>query len=695
MIRVAFIVFAGALASCNPTPPNAIQLDQAKVRWGLDAWQEVHPQSREAPGRNGQQSFEQCFSVPKLSVDDPALFLENIVGLEHATADGVRISVDAKTALLPLPVRDGPMEVCLHYAGESWLRMTRATAGSQHELTRARQRAEMPAFALGVVFFVLGLALLLVSLPRTAARGYRWMGLFALGASFLSVAQAISLRWMFPIADWAPITLAGMTLLPVGVALFAREVFGDVGPKRSAWVSPASLLLRVSIGFSVASVALLCLHLWGLVPLHESYRVAYLFMLPLVGIGAWYTIALRREKRHGANLWLAGVGVLMLFGIPDILLGIVNAPYTLGLTPVGALLFLFALGAIVEQSYRHQATVLRATSTELRQRVDQLEDRGREIGTLNEELRHQLERRSRELQRAMAEVSLAHSPAAELANGAVLDHRYRIERKLGAGAMGAVYEVVRQTDDRRLAVKVMIGVLTADQAQRFAREAEIAAKLRHANLVPLVDVGVDPRGIPYLVMELVTGTSLEEQRERFGDHTWALPLLSDVARGLHALHHAGIMHRDLKPSNILIDADAQRARIADFGIARPDRAIEFAETMPPNAQPLVARPALTEPGAWIGTPLYMPPEAARGDASLSGDVFALGVIIHELLTGNHPFVVPPFFAARAGVDSVPQISTKLDARAEELIRRCLAQEPDQRPTAAQVLASLEELASGT
>src|SRR6185437_10567411 len=164
----------------------------------------------------------------------------------------------------------------------------------------------------------------------------------------------------------------------------------------------------------------------------------------------------------------------------------------------------------------------------------------------------------------------------ELSPGTRFDARYEIVRALGEGGMGAVYEVRRLTDGQSLALKVVTGPISRTSAQRFAREAEIGARLRHENLVPIVDVGISPQGAPFLVMELVKGAPLEARRqERFGDASWAIPILRQIAHGLAALHDADVVHRDLKPGNVLLSGDDESplVRIADFGISRMNEAV--------------------------------------------------------------------------------------------------------------------------
>ncbi|MGZ3424254.1 MAG: serine/threonine-protein kinase, partial [Polyangiales bacterium] len=232
---------------------------------------------------------------------------------------------------------------------------------------------------------------------------------------------------------------------------------------------------------------------------------------------------------------------------------------------------------------------------------------------LKKELSHQVAERSRELGAVLAKTELT-LDARRLAPGERFAERYKIVRALGAGGMGAVYEVERVTDGAHLALKAILGEVSGASAARFAREAEIGARVHHTHLVSIVDVGMS--GVPYLVMELVRGESLEAQRAKFGDIEWALPILRHIGEGLAALHDAGVVHRDLKPANVLL-ADGI-AKISDFGISRfgsiDDASID------PNANTLAATPKkstqLTGTGVVMGTPLYMAPEAAKSARAL-------------------------------------------------------------------------------
>jgi hypothetical protein len=298
-----------------------------------------------------------------------------------------------------------------------------------------------------------------------------------------------------------------------------------------------------------------------------------------------------------------------------------------------------------------------------------------------DELRRQVGERSQQLANALAKLS--QQPARTLVVGRIIDGRYRVIRQLGAGGMGTVYEVERISDGQQLALKTVRERVDAKLMARFAREAQLAAELDHANLLPVIDVGIAD-GILFLVMELVDGGSLEDQRGRFGNAGWVASILTQTATGLAEMHARGIVHRDLKPSNILLSRGV--ARIADFGLAalHEEHQVGAFDDTSPNA----AR--LTKMGEVFGTPLYMAPELADGAAiaAPSADIFSFGVVAYELVSGRSPFVEPAVVARLNGRSVVAAPLPDLDDSLRALIEHCLEFDPARRPTAAQLVATL-------
>ncbi len=346
-----------------------------------------------------------------------------------------------------------------------------------------------------------------------------------------------------------------------------------------------------------------------------------------------------------------------------------------------------------------------ALNVELRARVASLEEKDRENSALSQELQRQLADRSQRLAEALARIGAVPERLIELQPGAEVHGRYRVVRALGQGGMGAVYEVERLVDHKRLALKVLTAATTGTALARLAREAQVAAQVSHENLVSMVDVDVSDGGALYVVMELVLGGALSDHRERYGDPAWALPILRQIARGLVALHAEGIVHRDLKPANVLL-ATGGIAKIADCGIARIGAGDPTVDALAATvgvgaagsegaAAPSPEKsPALTATGVLMGTPRYRAPDLAMraGSAEASADIFSFGALAHELLAGELPFSTPPILDALAGRPFTLRKVTgaaALSAPISALLRRCLDPSPAARPTAAEVLDALD------
>jgi serine/threonine protein kinase len=214
----------------------------------------------------------------------------------------------------------------------------------------------------------------------------------------------------------------------------------------------------------------------------------------------------------------------------------------------------------------------------------------------------------------------------ETSAGSELASRYRVERPLGSGGMGRVFEAVDQQLGRRVAIKLIRGDLDNPVARdRFLHEARAAAAISHPNACQLFEVS-EHEGEPFLVLELLDGEPLTDRLAR-GPLTRdeAVTVVMQLMDVLGAFHAAGLIHRDLKPANVFLTT--QGVKLLDFGLARPT----------PGGDAMTA-PALTAPGAVTGTLRYMAPEQVTGDpVDARTDVFALGVILFEMLTGRVPF----------------------------------------------------------
>lgn len=255
--------------------------------------------------------------------------------------------------------------------------------------------------------------------------------------------------------------------------------------------------------------------------------------------------------------------------------------------------------------------------------------------------------------------------------------RYEIRAELGRGGMATVYHAYDPTVGRDVAVKVLPGQFLHDPSfrARFEREAKIIASLEHSAIVPVYDFG-EQDGQPYLVMRYMTGGSLSDRiKEGPLSVAEAARIFHRLAPALDQAHLRGIIHRDLKPGNILFD-QYDDAYIADFGIAKLSE----------------ASMAFTG-SAIIGTPAYMSPEQARGDAVIDGrsDIYALGAILFEMLTGRTPYEAstPMGLAMKHIIEPVPRIlevNPDLPPGCEAIIMRAMAKEPEHRYQSTEELA---------
>ncbi len=320
-----------------------------------------------------------------------------------------------------------------------------------------------------------------------------------------------------------------------------------------------------------------------------------------------------------------------------------------------------------------------------RQNVSRLEREAadREKKLLEAEIRRQVAERARDLSEAIMRLGDGLTTGRQLAPGDEIEGRYQVIRGIGEGGMGQVFEVARLDDGRRLALKVLTRVADRSSLARFAREAQLAAELDHPNVVAVIDLGVTATGVLYLVMPLVTGSSLDRARARFGDAGWALPILLQVADAVVAMHERGIIHRDLKPANVLLDGD--RVKVTDFGIA--SLSAQAANDATPDGATALAATPLTRTGMLVGTPSYMAPELCGGGrhAGPASDAFSLGVVAYELLSGRLPHASPPVLDGLAGRTAVQVVAlgalrTELPPELTELVDRCLCAVPSERPT---------------
>ncbi|MGE0708972.1 MAG: protein kinase [Planctomycetota bacterium] len=257
----------------------------------------------------------------------------------------------------------------------------------------------------------------------------------------------------------------------------------------------------------------------------------------------------------------------------------------------------------------------------------------------------------------------------------------RVEEELGRGGMGAVFKGIEEASGRAVAIKVLLNA-GERQIKRFEREAQAMQRLKHEWIIELVAAGTD-RGQPYIVMEYVTGGDLEQARERGLPIQRTLEVMAKVARAVDFAHGQGILHRDLKPANVLLDAGGD-PRVTDFGLAK----ILDRETQ------------LTRTNAVIGTPYYMAPEQVRGTGfTEKTDVYMLGVILYELLTGEYPCNgasrIELYQAIQHQVPAAPhQLAAAVPPVVSALVMWAIEKDQDARPSCRELGDVLEDLAAG-
>lgn len=278
--------------------------------------------------------------------------------------------------------------------------------------------------------------------------------------------------------------------------------------------------------------------------------------------------------------------------------------------------------------------------------------------------------------------------------GRTFGDRFVLDRRLGSGAMGFVYKATDRSSGTDAAVKILRPELMSDWSlvKRFNREARAVAAVESPHVVRILEHG-ESGDLLYIAMELLDGESLGTRIERAGPvplHL-AVRIARAVAHALDAAHRAGVVHRDLKPENVMLTADGG-VKVVDFGIAR---ILEGSDAQ----SEIVA--ALTVQGSIIGTPLYMSPEGAgRKAVGPPADLYALGLIIHEMIGGEPPFVHDnPMMVIGMHLRTPPPLleetapDVPVPAALEGLVEALLVKDPAERPTAAAALEALDALAT--
>ncbi|MCO4773410.1 MAG: protein kinase [Deltaproteobacteria bacterium] len=277
------------------------------------------------------------------------------------------------------------------------------------------------------------------------------------------------------------------------------------------------------------------------------------------------------------------------------------------------------------------------------------------------------------------------APGDELAAGTWIDARYEVIKYLGRGACATVHEVSDSYhNDKHLALKWLSSDAPAhDAADRLMAEYTIGNLITHENVIRAYDVG-SCLGRPYVTLEILEGTSLDEHLEAYGSPPpeLALPLLSSAAAGLGAVHAQGIVHRDIKPGNLFLDESSGDLKLIDFGIALLPHAPEYRRRT----------------HAVLGTPAYVSPEQLRGETAgvQASDVFSLGVVFYEVLAGRRPFRAGTVQQLLSRIANNPPVAPRklnptVPRSLSDLVLHMLSKRPEQRPPTGN--AVLEQLRS--
>jgi serine/threonine-protein kinase len=271
--------------------------------------------------------------------------------------------------------------------------------------------------------------------------------------------------------------------------------------------------------------------------------------------------------------------------------------------------------------------------------------------------------------------------------------RYRIERVVGKGAMGVVYEALDPKLNRKVAIKtILVSQLDEETAKdfsgRFVREAHAVARLNHPNIVQVYDFG-EEAGVAYLVMEFIRGSELKSALAggRVFDRRQCVRIMCELLEALDFAHEAGVVHRDIKPANVMLDSQG-RAKLTDFGVARITDADRTGAER-------------TQAGTVVGTPAYMSPEQIEGQrVDRRSDIFSAGIILYQFLTGQKPFTGEgAWTVARKIIQEDPPMPSTLNVEVpreyDSVVAKALAKNPEGRfPNAREFAAALRRAAEG-
>ncbi len=547
------------------------------------------------------------------------------------------------------------------------------------------------AVAAAAMILLVCLAYGLLYLADRRRTAYAWFVVASICGAAYSLFTLGVFQPLFGAHDLAAVGVL-ITITAVCAMQFSAQLFGRPASRGFWGLVGAWLVMAIFAHGPYRSTRLL-----------SPFAIAAMVVAGLYAV--WLLIAESRTRRPPLSSILSTVAwpVVCVVGLGDFAAWLSMGELYHGArgaslgTMVVSLLQAGALSSQLMQSLRTSDSL----NIELAGRVAALERTNAEVRMLNEEMRHQIGNRSRELAETLAKVGSLHLPVLALEPGDLVNGRYKVVGFVGSGGMAWVYEVERTSDQRRLALKLLHGKSSGEALSRFAREARLASEVDHPAIVGVVDIDMTPEGVLYIVMEFVQGRTLEQYLDGDPAIAWSLVVLRQVAEGLSAVHAKGIVHRDLKPTNILVEDGALsiEAKIVDFGVSSllSDATPRARAAAPDSGETDKAQGdgRVTRAGQVMGTPAYMAPELAYKDRPVhpSIDMYAFGVMAHELLVGRLPFRDPLYVRRLHGRSLPPPPSLtvarpRLDRGVAAVVDRCLSLDPSQRPTAAEAADAL-------